>query len=94
MTIQALGYNVTPLMVISIGVRGTSHIPSIKTYFITYNVLKRIHDFVKTCTNFGILLNKILLINISFPNFYFLNVLLKNLKENYERYKSMQIKYI
>jgi hypothetical protein len=84
MTIQALGYNVTPLMVISIGVRGTSHIPSIKTYFITYNVLKRIHDFVKTCTNFGILLNKILQIEISCSNLNFSNIFSNNLKENYE----------
>jgi hypothetical protein len=57
-----------------------------ETIFVTYDVLNSLQkecmsflgSFAKTCMIFGILLNKILLIETRYPNFYFINILLKN----------------
>jgi hypothetical protein len=69
-----------------------------ETIFVTHNVLNSLQkecmsfwvSFAKTCMIFGILKNKILLIERIYSNFYFLNILLKNLKKivkNIEAFK-------
>jgi hypothetical protein len=61
-----------------------------ETFFVIYDMLKNLQkeciafsdSYANTCMNFGILLNKFWLIEISCSNLYFMNIFLNNLKEN------------
>jgi hypothetical protein len=73
-----------------------------ETSFVTYDVLNSLQkecmpflgSFAKTCMIFGILLNKISLIETSYSKLFELIFLLKKTFKNCKKYIKMQNKYI
>jgi hypothetical protein len=74
-----------------------------ETIFVTYGVLNSLQkecmsflgSFAKTCMIFGILLNKILLIETSYSNYFLINLFAqRNFKKIAKKYVRMQNKYI